>query len=324
MHIFITGGAGFIGSHIAEYHLKKGDKVFVVDDLSTGNRENVEFLQQFQGFQFEQADILTWENLTEVIHWADRVYHMAAVVGMLRVLHEPFSVLSTNILGCERVLNAIASSKRQPQLLIPSSSSIYGKNLTAPTDEDQPVIFPSIPDFQWNYALSKLIDEIFCRAYVHEKGVKARIVRIFNMIGPRQTGRYGMVVPRFVQQAFQDGPITVFGDGKQTRSFCDVRDGVIIFDKLLNDEKTIGEVVNVGYDQEISINDLASLVKKISKKNLTIQHIAYDEVYGDAYTETWRRQPNTKKLNTLIDYQQQWCLKDTIKDLYQREQLVER
>lgn len=319
MHVLVTGGAGFIGSHIAEYHLERGDKVFVVDDLSTGSIKNIELLQKYPDFQFEQADILTWENLTEVSHWADRIYHMAAVVGMFRVLNEPLSVLSTNILGCERVLSAAATSKWHPDVLFASTSSVYGENTVVPVNENDSSMFPSLHGYQWNYGISKLVDELFCRTYASKKDLKVRIVRFFNMIGPRQTGMYGMVVPRFVKQAVQSQAITIYGDGTQTRSFCDVRDCVVMLDMLLQNEKTVGEVINVGCDHEISIRDLASLVKKIAETDVTLQYIPYEEAYNEIYYETLRRCPNLQKLRSHIDFQHKWCLEDTIKDLLQRE-----
>lgn len=318
MHVFITGGAGFIGSHIAEYHLLKGDQVYVVDNLSTGSLDNIKECIKNNNFQYEIADILTWGGLTEAAHWADRIYHMAAVVGLFRVIENPIEVLATNIAGCERVLRAAATNKWLPQIMIASSSSVYGANTKQPHHEDDHLIFKSTKQGLWTYAVSKFADESFCHAYASKKEVKTTIVRLFNNIGPRQVGSYGMVVPRFIQQATSGEPITVHGDGRQTRSFCDVRDTVIMLDLLINNAKSINEVVNVGYDREISINDLALLIKKISHSKSVIKHLSYQDVYGEPIDDIKRRLPCLKKLRSLISYTNKWSLEDTIRDLAQR------
>lgn len=321
MHVFITGGAGFIGSHIAEYHLKKGDQVYVVDNLSTGSMDNLTACLQNNNFQYEIADILTWEGLTEAVHWADRIYHMAAVVGLFRVIQNPVEVLATNIVGCERVLRAAATSKWHPQLLVASSSSVYGRNTKQPHQETDILKLKSSGQGLWSYAISKFADESFCHAYAQKKAIKVTIARFFNTIGPRQSGSYGMVIPRFIQQAIHATPITVHGDGNQTRSFCDVRDTVNMLDLLINNAKSINEIVNVGNDREISINDLAQLTKKITHSDSVIHHLSYQEAYGEKIYDTKRRLPCLKKLHSLITYQHQWSLEDTIQDLAQREHL---
>ncbi len=318
MHVFITGGAGFIGSHIAEYHLSKGDQVYVVDNLSTGSLDNIKECIKNNNFQYEIADILTWDGLTEAAHWADRIYHMAAVVGLFRVIENPIEVLATNIAGCERVLRAAATNKWSPQVMIASSSSVYGANTNQPLQEDDYLIYKSTKQGLWSYAVSKFADESFCHAYANKKAVKTTIVRLFNNIGPHQVGSYGMVVPRLIQQAISGEPITVHGDGSQTRSFCDVRDTVTMLDLLINNPKSINEVVNLGYDREISIIDLALLIKKITHSKSVIKHLSYQEVYGESIDDFKRRLPCLKKLRSLISYTNKWSLEDTIRDLAQR------
>lgn len=314
MHILITGGAGFIGSHIAEYHLKRGDKVYVVDNLNTGSLDNINLFTKDSNFQFEIADILTWENLSEATLWADKIYHMAAGVGMFYVLQNPVEMLATNIAGCERVLRAVANNKWRPRMIVASSSSVYGLD-TPPHKEDDFLIIKSAAHSHWGYAISKLANESFCQAYAQKREVNVTIARLFNNIGPRQTGSYGMVLPRFVQQAVKGDPIIVYGDGKQTRSFCDVRDTVQMLDLLINNAKAINEVVNVGSNGEICINDLALLVKEISGSDSPIQYVSYDEAYGEAIDIVQHRAPCLKKLHSLITYKNQWSLEDTIRDL---------
>ena len=321
MHVLITGGAGFIGSHIAEYHLQKGDCVYVVDNLSTGSINNISECIKHDNFKYDIADILTWDNLTEAVHWADRIYHMAAVVGLFRVIDHPVEVLETNVIGCERILRAAASSKWQPQLMIASSSSVYGGNVKQPHQEDDLLTLKSSERGLWSYAISKFMDEAFCHAYAQKKGVKVTIVRLFNTIGPRQSGSYGMVIPRFIEQAIQGKPLTVHGNGNQTRSFCDVRDSVVMFDSLINNAKSINEIVNVGNDWEISINNLALLIKKITHSESVIKHLSYTEAYGEEIDDIKRRLPCLKKLHSLITYKNKWSLEDSIKFLAQRQGL---
>lgn len=322
MHVLITGGAGFIGSHIAAFHLQQGDKVLVVDDLSTGSFNNLITWKDNKQLQFEKANLLDWDKLDEACHWADRIYHMAAVVGMFRVLEDPVGVLQTNTLACERILKAAANSKWPPQVLIPSSSSVYGANTHLPHRESDLVTLKTEGSSRWGYAISKLTNELFAKAYISKHNCPIWIVRLFNVIGPHQTGQYGMVVPRFVKQVLQGGPITVYGDGTQTRSFSDVRDIVHLLDKLMNTPSAMGKVVNVGNDREVSINHLAELTITLAKKkNIPIQHIPYDEAYGMQFEDTMRRQPCLDELHQHLTYQREWTLEDTILDLIRRAEI---
>ncbi|OGV26004.1 MAG: nucleoside-diphosphate sugar epimerase [Legionellales bacterium RIFCSPHIGHO2_12_FULL_37_14] len=318
MHVLITGGAGFIGSHLAEYHLKHHDKVYVVDNLETGLQSNLDFLSQNSNFEYEIANILTWPKLYEAVMWADRVYHMAAVVGVYKVLENPIAVLATNIAGCERVLRAVKDSKWATRLLIASSSEVYGTSARQPLIESDNLIFKSAAHSRWSYSISKLANESFGLAYAEEVTSKIFIARLFNIIGPRQTGEYGMVLPRFVNQAVNNKPITVYGSGKQTRSFCDVRDLVVMLDKLVSEDKAAGKIINVGKDAEISIEDLALSVKKLAKSSSIITHLSYKEAYGTLFEETKRRKPCLKKLSNLISYKYKWNLEDTILDLIKK------
>lgn len=318
MRILITGGCGFIGSHIVEFHLAKGDEVFVVDDISTGSLDNIAPFKNNPAFHFEKSDILNWPNLEKTVAWANRIYHMAAIVGVYRVLKEPINVLTTNIHGCEKILQAIASSGKQPQVIITSSSSVYGHNETPLLSESDDLIIKSVAHPLWNYALSKIADEALGLAYYQSKKIPITVIRLFNTIGPRQTGRYGMVVPRFVQQACKGEPITVFGDGTQTRSFCDVRDVLTALNLLASTPDSNGQIVNIGNDKEIIINDLAELIRKKSDSKSEIQYIPYKEAYGEDLTDIKQRRPNLTKLQKLTGFKHAWPLEKTIDDLIQR------
>ena len=287
MHILITGGAGFIGSNLAEHHLAQGHKVHVVDDLSTGCLENIATYRDNPDFRFDHDDILTWDGLEKAVTWADRIYHMAAVVGVFRVLEDPVRVLAINSASTERVLRMVKASSWSPQILIASSSEVYGHGLPGRRGEagseaaengsedprqyqfegfreDLDPMVGSSAVSRWNYPISKLTSEAMGLSYARKFGCCVVIARIFNTIGPRQMGRYGMVVPRFVGQAVSGQPITVFGDGRQMRSFCDVRDTVAALDLLLRNPESRGQIVNVGNNREISILELAQMVRSLA------------------------------------------------------------
>lgn len=319
MHILVTGGAGFIGSNIAEYHLKRGDKVHVVDNLSTGSEANVAAFIENPNFRFDQADIVTWEGLDTAVAWADRIYHMAAVVGVYRVLSEPVGTMATNIAGTERLLRSVNRDSWAPQVILASSSEVYGPHTEPRLTEDDSLIIQSGAPLRWNYAISKLADEGFGLAYAREHDIPVIIARFFNTVGPRQTGRYGMVVPRFVQKAVANEPITVFGDGEQSRSFCDVRDTVVALDRLASmPDLPNGEIVNVGSDREISINELARLVIECAGSGSTIEHIPYREAYGAEFEDIRHRRPSLDKLRRLTGFEHAWTLEETLRDLINR------
>lgn len=314
MRVFITGAAGFIGSYLVEHHLQKGDDVCGLDNFSSGTPDNINKFSGNPKFRFIEADIVTYGELDKLAEWADRIYHMAAVVGVYKVLQEPTRVLAVNIAGCERIFRAMVSVAAMPRVIIASSSEVYGPNTPNKLSETTNLIIESAAKNRWHYAVSKLADESFALAYHRKFNIPATIIRLFNTTGPRQTGRYGMVVPRFVTQAIENQPINVYGDGQQTRSFCDVRDTVKMLDLLADTPKSIGEVVNVGNDNEITINELANLVKKVANSNSPIMHTPYNEAYGEEYIDIQRRCPDLSKLHTLVNFKQHWTLEDSIRD----------
>lgn len=315
MHVLITGGAGFIGSHLAEYHLARGDKVHVVDDLSTGAVENIGPFLAEPTFKFDEADLLTWSQLEHAVGWADRIYHLAALVGVYRVLAEPTKVLAINIAGTERLLRAVQASGWKPQVVIASSSEVYGHTDESLLREDQDLVVSTRVGTRWNYSVSKIADEALGLSYARRFGIPVMLARFFNTVGPRQSARYGMVVPRFVEQAVRGEPITVFGDGEQTRSFCDVRDTVVALDGLAGQADSDGLVVNVGNDREISMNALAELVRERAGSASPIQHVPYRQAYGEDFEDIRRRRPGLDRLRELTGFRHTYTLERTIDDL---------
>jgi len=323
MHILVTGGAGFIGSHLVEHHLRKNDKVHVVDALTTGNTFN---LSQFKGhpnFRFDNADLLVWDSLEKAVAWADRVYHMAAEVGVFRVLAEPIRVLATNISATERLLRSVTAGGWRPNVILASSSEVYGPGATGRLHEETNLVIKSGATSRWNYAVSKLADEALGLSYARKHGLHITIVRFFNTIGPRQTGRYGMVVPRFIEQALSGDPITVYGNGEQTRSFCDVRDTVEILDRLAAHPESGGEIFNVGNDREISIQGLAEMVKERMHSHSPITLIPYKKAYGEEFDDITERRPVLDKLLRYTQFKYQWTLEQTLDDLGGRFRAME-
>ena len=315
MHVLVTGGAGFIGSQLVDLHLAQGHKVHVVDDLSTGDITNVERHADNPLFKFDQADLLTFERIREVAAWADRIYHMAAVVGVFRVLEDPTAVLASNIAACERLLRAVAAANWKPEVVIASSSEVYGHRQDDNLRETDELIITSGLNPRWSYSTSKIADEALGVAFAAKYGIPITLIRFFNTIGPRQRGKYGMVVPRFVRQAVNGEPVTVFGDGQQTRSFCDVRDTVQFLDQLASRSHEGIEVVNVGNDREISILDLAKLVIERAGSDSEIQLVDYKRAYGEPYEDIRRRHPNLDLLHSLTQHRHHYTLEDTIDDL---------
>jgi UDP-glucose 4-epimerase len=321
MRVVITGGAGFIGSHLAEYHLARGDDVHVVDDLSTGTRAGVLMYQSETRYRFSEADLLEWPGLEPAVAGADRIYHMAAVVGMFRVLNQPIEVTRVNVLGTERVLQTMVKTGSRAQIVIPSSSSVYAHAHPDNLREDADIVL-STRNPLVNYATSKLTNEIQGRAYTQEHKLPVVIARLFNAIGPRQSGMYGFVVPRFVQQALTGEPVTVFGDGSQTRSFCDVRDTVAMLDTLAGTPAAYGQVVNVGNDQEVPIRQLAELVKRRAGSDSRLEYVPFAKAYGQDFEQIPQRRPILGRLYELTGYRHRWTLEQTVDDLigfYRRE-----
>lgn len=315
MNILVTGGAGFIGSHIVEYNLSQGNKVHVIDNLSSGKREYLSFCENNPNFIFSKGDLLTWNGLNKAVEWADIIYHMAAVVGIKHVLANPIAAIEDNIECCTNLFRTIVKTQSTPLVMLASSSMVYGDTGKDTLTENDALNIKSTTQGHWAYAVSKLADESIGFAYYHEKKIPITIMRIFNMVGPRQSGYYGMVMPRFIEQACTNSPITVFGDGSQTRSFCDVRDMAKILYPLAKNPASIGEVVNIGSANHISILALAELVKKRANSDSEIEYVPYDKAYGKAFIDIMSRKPNLAKLAKLIPLRYEWSLEATIDDL---------
>jgi len=302
LRILITGGAGFIGSHLAEACLERGDEVYIIDDLSTGTLDNLEHLKANSAYHeklFVTVDtVLNTDKMTELVGICDVVYHLAAAVGVQYIIDNPLSSIITNVRGTECVLEL--STKFKKKALIASTSEVYGKHDHAPLVETDNCVYGSSLKSRWSYAAAKLIDEFTALAYHRTKGLNLRIVRLFNTVGPRQTGRYGMVLPRFVNQALKNEPITVYGDGKQTRTFTHVRDVVQALLKLMASPQANGDLVNIGGVEEISILDLAKRLKEKVGSHSEIQIIPYEDAYPKDFEDMQRRVPSTSKLASLI------------------------
>ena len=315
MNILITGAAGFIGSALVEYHLNKQDTVYGLDNLSTGNRKNLKEFLVNKNFKFINAELNTYPALINIVHKVDRVYHLAAVVGMFRVMRDPEKVLTTNLGIAERILQLAQTSPKRPQVVIVSTSEVYGVTHENPLKEDSSLIISDISCDRSAYAISKIASESYALAYYHMYKLPTIILRLFNTIGPRQTGKYGMVVPRFVNSAVLQEPLTVYGSGEQKRCFIDVRDTVSIMDEIASSEKCVGEIFNIGSNCETSINQLAELVKKIASSSSEINHISYQEAYGEDLQDYQERIPDISKLKEYTNYHNQWTLEKTIQDL---------
>ena len=315
MHILITGGAGFLGSHLADFHLKRQDIVYVVDDLSSGREENIRDFKDNPNFYFIKADLTTWPDIEKFVGFADRIYHMAAIVGVFRLISEPGRVLSVNIGGAERLIHAISKAKNKPRLIMASTSEVYGNVVAQPIEEHINLTIDGKERSRTNYVISKIAAEAIGLTAFKEHQLKITILRIFNTIGPRQSGHYGMVVPRFINAAQQNQPLIVFGTGEQKRSFCDVRDFISIVSQIADSPLTIGKVLNVGHDQEISILDLACLIVKLTNSNSIIEHQSYAKAYGEGYDEIMQRRPNLVNLQKFVTLIYNWDLKKTILDI---------
>ncbi len=300
MRALITGGAGFIGSHLAEHLLARGDRVAVIDDLSTGAMANIEPFKANPKFSYAVDTIFNVPLLAEMVDNADVVFHLAAAVGVRLIVENPTRTIETNIGGTELVLKA-ASKKLKP-ILIASTSEVYGKSTKVPFREEDDLVFGATNKSRWSYAASKAVDEFLALAYAKEKKLPVVITRLFNTVGPRQTGRYGMVIPRFVEQGLAGGPISVYGDGEQTRCFGWVGDVVRGMADLLASEKAEGEVFNLGSTEEISINALAAKVAAKTGGTAKVEHITYEKAYEEGFEDMKRRVPSTEKVEKLIGW----------------------
>ena len=300
MNYFITGGAGFIGSHLAEKLLSNGEIVSIIDDLSTGSIDNIEHLKSNVNFEYKIDSIMNEQLLAELIDKADVVFHLAAAVGVKLIVESPVRTIETNIQGTELVLKM--ASKKKKKIIIASTSEVYGKGTCMPFKETGDLVFGPTTKGRWSYACSKAIDEFLGLAYYKEKKVPVTIVRLFNTVGPRQTGMYGMVIPTFVKQALLNHPITVYGDGQQTRCFTYVGDVVDALVKISRNPKAVGEIFNIGSTEEISIKELAELVKSMTKSNSEIVYIPYDKAYEEGFEDMQKRIPDLSKIREFIGY----------------------
>lgn len=309
MRFLITGGAGFIGSHLAERLVQRDDHVTVLDDLSTGSLQNIEHLKSTGLLDFHLGKIQDRQTVQELVDRADFVLHLAAALGVKLILEKPVESMETNVSGTQTVLEAAARS-RTP-ILIASTSEVYGKSNRLPFCEDEDIVLGPTCKSRWSYAASKLLDEFLALSYWEEKHLPAIVVRFFNTVGPRQNSRYGMVLPTFVRQAVEDAPLTIHGDGRQSRCFCDVRDTVEAVLRLI-DAQPFGEVINIGSTQEISIEDLALLVRRLTGGRSKILYTPYSQAYKPGYEDMRRRVPSVLKLHRLTGFRPQITLPDII------------
>jgi UDP-glucose 4-epimerase len=313
MRFLITGGAGFIGSHLSDLLIEHGHSVHVLDDLSTGAIENIRHLKHDRRFGYTIGSAENHAVVAELVDEADLVVHLAAAVGVTLVVDSPVRAIETNVHGTEVVLKH-ASKKKKP-VLIASTSEVYGKSQALPFREDGDMQMGAPDMGRWAYACSKAIDEFLAMAYWRERALPTTVVRLFNTVGPRQTGSYGMVVPRLVSQALAGEPLTVYGDGRQTRCFCHVADVVGALFALATDERAYGNVFNVGATSEISIHDLAQLIIEVTDSKSEISLIPYDEAYGEGFEDMYRRVPDTTKVRELIDWRPSRTLQDIVQDV---------
>jgi UDP-glucose 4-epimerase len=309
----ITGGAGFVGSHLAEELLRRNEEVYILDDLSTGSIENIEHLKPNPRFHYTLDSVQNEPVLAELIDRCDVVYHLAAAVGVKLIVESPVNTIETNVHGTEVVLKL--ANKKKKKVLITSTSEVYGKSTAVPFNEDQDLVLGATTKGRWSYACSKAIDEFLGIAYWHEKKLPVVIVRLFNTVGPRQTGRYGMVIPNFVCQALMNQPITVYGDGNQARAFGYVGDVVMALADLAQHPAAVGEVFNIGNTEEITINDLALLIKQMTRSESEIIHIPYDRAYEKGFEDMPRRVPDISKVQRLIGYRPRLNLKDILTEI---------
>jgi UDP-glucose 4-epimerase len=300
VRMLITGGAGFIGSYLSEAYIQRGEEVWVIDDLSTGSLENITQLLHHPRFHFVNDTILNREILLELTGTCDVIVHLAAAVGVRLIIEEPLKSIHTNVVGTELVLEM--ANKFRKKIFIASTSEVYGRNSKVPLHEDDQRIYGSTVLARWSYAATKAMDEFLALAYYRTKQLPVIIARLFNTVGPRQTGRYGMVIPRFVGQALRNDPITVYGDGSQTRTFTYVGDVVQGIMALIDEPGAVGEIFNIGGEEEITIETLALKVKTITGSSSRIEHIPYSEAYQEGFEDMERRVPDITRIQRLVGY----------------------
>jgi UDP-glucose 4-epimerase len=313
MKDLITGGAGFIGSHLAEELLELGHEVFLIDNLWTGKLTNIAKIQNHESVHLIVDTILNESVMNELIFKVDHIYHLAAAVGVRNIMDHPVETLDTNVKGTDTVLRLANRFKKK--VFIASTSEVYGKHVEHPLSEDDNRVMGTVKKRRWAYACSKTLDEFLALAYFDEKKLPVVIGRLFNTVGPRQTGQYGMVLPNFVQSALLGKPITVYGDGNQSRSFTYVKDVVGAMIKLMKEPAAEGEIFNVGNDKEVTINELAQRVKEMTGSHSEIEHIPYEKAYGPGFEDMERRCPNIEKIKSLIGFEPDYDLEGIIQSV---------
>jgi nucleoside-diphosphate-sugar epimerase len=313
MKVLITGGAGFIGSHLAERYLACDDYVYVIDDLSTGSVENIRHLKAHKRFEYFIDSVENRQLTAELVDESDVIFHLAAAVGVRLIVESPVRTIETNVRATELVLSLAAKKKKR--VLITSTSEVYGKRTQVPFREDDDLLMGPSSIGRWSYACSKALDEFLALAYWKEKRVPTTVVRLFNTVGPRQTDRYGMVVPNFVRQALLDENITIFGDGTQRRCFLHVADAADALMSLMPETSAVGEVYNIGSPEEISIRGLAEKIRAATKSTSRITFIPYSEAYEEGFEDMLRRVPDISKLNALTGFVPRYSLDDILKDV---------
>lgn len=300
MRVLITGGAGFIGSHLCDAYLDRGDEVFVLDDLSTGSIENIHHLRNHPRFSYTIDSVHNHQVVAELVDQCDVIHHLAAAVGVRLIVESPVRTIQTNVHGTEVIL--AHASKKKKKVLLTSTSEVYGLSTQVPFREDGPLVMGATTKGRWSYACSKAIDEFLALAYWREKRLPTIVVRLFNTVGPRQTAQYGMVIPTFVRQALEARPITVYGDGRQSRCFTHVADVVGALVKLMDHPSAVGQVYNIGSSEEVAIGELAEMVRVMTGSSSEIVHIPYDEAYEEGFEDMPRRVPDISKIGALVGY----------------------
>ncbi|MGB7925651.1 MAG: GDP-mannose 4,6-dehydratase [Pyrinomonadaceae bacterium] len=306
MRVLITGGAGFIGSHLSDAYLQRGDEVYVIDDLSTGSIDNIQHLKTNPRFHYTIESVHNQPIVAELVDQCDVIFHLAAAVGVKLIVESPVRTIETNVKGTEVVL-ALANKKKK-KVLIASTSEVYGLSDQVPFREDGNLVMGATTKGRWSYACSKAIDEFLALAYWREKKLPTVVVRLFNTVGPRQTGQYGMVIPTFVKQALAGRPITVYGDGKQSRCFGYVGDIVKALIKLMDEPAAVGQVFNIGSNQEVTILELAEQVKQLTNSDSEIVFVPYDEAYEEGFEDMPRRVPDISKVDALVGFRPEMSL----------------
>ena len=313
MRVLITGGSGFIGSHLADLYLSRGDEVSIIDDLSTGSIDNIAHLKSHPRFHYTIDTVQNVPLVAELVDACDIIIHLAAAVGVKLIVESPVRTIETNVRGTEILLSV--ANKKKKRILIASTSEVYGLSTDVPFREDGNLVMGATTKGRWSYACSKAIDEFLALAYWREKKLPTTVVRLFNTVGPRQTGQYGMVIPTFVKQALSSRPITVYGSGEQTRCFGYVGDVVKALVALMDHPDAVGNVYNIGSSEEISINALAQRVRELAGSQSEIQHIPYGEAYEEGFEDMPRRVPDTTKVHQLVGFRAETKLEEILKEV---------